>query len=296
MPTLAILGTFTLAILVYVAGAAIAAGGPAQRWLGVLVGMSSMLVPWLIPPEHTTLRPFCVIIGFAGTMRVVDASRARWSLFERLVHVSSVVDTRRLKRVPPGLDRAALGEMLMWLIVGGPAYLVAARLGRPVDAVEWVRRWLVVLIGVYALTAAAYPLLALLYRALGFVTPPLHIAPLKARSVQEFWGERWNRTVSGWLGDTFFRPFARRRYPILGAFAAFFASAVLHAYVAWVAVGWAMGLWSLAFFLAQAVVIVLERRLGVRAWPRWAGHAWAVCWMVGMSPMFTEPAARAFGL
>jgi D-alanyl-lipoteichoic acid acyltransferase DltB (MBOAT superfamily) len=114
--------------------------------------------------------------------------------------------------------------------------------------------------------------------------------------VQEFWGERWNRTVSLWLAETFFRPLARRRHPVLGGAAAFLASAVLHAYIAWVAVSWAMALVMLAYFLAQAVVIGLERVLGVRSWSAAAGHAWAIAWLVGLSPLFLEPALCAFGV
>jgi len=295
MSTLALVGMFGLVLAMYVAGAALTTGTRAQRALGVLVGASSMLVAWPIPPEHGTLRGMAVVQGFVGTMRVVDLWGLRWSLKQRLLHISSAVDTRRLRYVGPGLDRAALFAAIAWHIPAWPALILLGKLGRPTDAGEWIVRWILILVFVYALTAAAYPLLTFLYRAAGFLVPPLHVAPAMARSVQEFWGERWNRTVSSWLGDTFFRPLARRRWPVLGAFAAFFVSAIVHGYIMWVAVSWVMGLWTLAFFLAQAGVIALERVNRVRSWPRWAGHAWTVAWMVGLSPLFTEPGARAFG-
>jgi hypothetical protein len=114
--------------------------------------------------------------------------------------------------------------------------------------------------------------------------------------VQELWGQRWARPVSRWLGEHVFRPLARRRRPGLGALLAFAGSAAFHAYGAWVGLGLVEGLpmaaCVLAYFLVQAVIIAMERWLGVRRWPPWAGHAWTVGWMVVTAPLFVEPAAQ----
>src|SRR5664279_2002316 len=101
------------------------------------------------------------------------------------------------------------------------------------------------------------------YSALGFDTPPLHIAPVRSRSVQELWGERWARPISDWLSETFFRPWARRRRPLLGIVLAFSVSAAFHAYAVWVGFGFsagaAMAALTFGYFVAQAFVMALER-------------------------------------
>jgi hypothetical protein len=228
-------------------------------------------------------------------MRVVDLRRGTWTLAERLIHVASVVHSKRLVSVPRSVPWRALLDLTAWQAVMWPSYAAVVSIGRPSDDAGWALRWLAGLVFVYALSASAYHLLDVGYRVAGFAPPPLHIAPIAARSVQEFWGERWNRTVSTWLGDTFFRPLARRRRPVLGAVAAFVASAALHWYVALVGVGWVMAAWMFAFFMLQFVVIALEWKIRVRTWPPVAGHAWTLAWMTALSPMFIEPAVRAFG-
>jgi hypothetical protein len=268
----------------------------ARRAFGVFLGVLSMASPWLVPPEHCLVRSVWVILAFAGTIRTVDVARGSWSLSERLIHVVSVVDTRRLRHVRPAFDGAALAQFFAWQILAWPAYYAIPLASRFTGAGYWATRWFFALVFLYTLSAAGYRLLFFAYRAIGFVTPALHIAPAAARSVQEFWGERWNRTIGVWLSDTFFRPLARKRRPALGGLAAFTASAVVHAYIEWVAVTWTMALVVLAFFLSQAVVIGLERVLRVRAWAPVAGHVWTVAWMVGLSPLFCEPGLRAFGM
>lgn len=272
------------------------AGGRVRRALGALLAASSMAPAMLTPRDHAVFRALWVVIAFAGFARSVDLTRGTWSLGARLVHVLSVVDERRLVRARPLFDVAALAQATLWELLAFVLYLGIGLASRFEGPLYWFVRWLFALAIVYTLSAGAYRLLFFAYRAIGFITPPLHVAPAASRSVQEFWGERWNRTIGLWLGETFFRPLARRRRPVLGVLAAFAASALVHAYIAWVAVSWAMAIATLVFFLSQAVVIALERVLRVRDWSRPAGHAWAIAWMAGLSPLFTEPMLQAFGV
>src|SRR5208283_4978528 len=117
----------------------------------------------------------------------------RWPLPARLGHVVSLVDTRRLVRAPPRLEARALLVGLAWLLVAVGSYRA---LRAPVllgGATFWLERWGWGLAIIYAAVAALYPLMAVAYAAIGFVTPPLHVAPVMSRSVQELWGERWAR-------------------------------------------------------------------------------------------------------
>jgi hypothetical protein len=276
--------------------ASVIAGGGVRRAFGVLLAALSMAPAVLTPRDHAVIRAVWVVIAFAGFARSVDLARGTWSLQARLVHVISVVDERRLVRARPVFDGAALLQATLWELLALVLYQGVGLASRFHGPLYWLVRWFFALAVVYTLSAGAYRLLFLAYRAIGFITPPLHIAPAASRSVQEFWGERWNRTIGLWLAETFFRPLARRRHPVMGVLAAFAASALVHAYIAWVAVSWEMAIATLVFFLSQAVVIAVERLLRVREWSKVAGHAWAIAWMAGLSPLFTEPMLQAFGV
>jgi hypothetical protein len=267
-----------------------------SRGLAVVLSLLAMGTPWFLPESMQVLRCFSVLLTFVGLVRNVDLLRLEWPLGKRLAHVVSVVDTRRLTPVPRALDTRNLLVVLAWNAVAWPVYYFVLPLASHFPgAGYWVFRWSAALVFVYAVTAGAYPVAHIVYRSLGLSTPLLHVAPAGARSLQEFWGERWNRIVSSWLRDTFFRPLARRRHPAMGMLLAFVASALLHAYLVVVAAPLSWALVMLAFFIAQALIIGMERVLGVRSWPPWAAHVWTVTWMVGLSPMFTEPGLRAIG-
>ena len=289
-------GPLALSACVNLLAVAITTGGTARRALGVTLALASMATPWLVPREHSLLRATWVLVTFGSAMRVIDMARGRWSFRARFIHSLSLVDTRRLRSARPEIDGRGLAEVSLWTLVGIFTYLAIPLASRWTGTAYWTARWSLALVFIYALSSAVYRAVMVAYLAFGFVTPRLHIAPAASRSVQEFWGERWNRIVSAWLSDTVLRPLARRRRPLWGAFAAFVVSAVFHAYLALVAVSWAMAWVMLAFFLLQAAIIALERTLRVRAWRPVAGHAWTLAWMVGLSPMFTEPALRGFGV
>jgi len=287
-----------LGIAIVLLAACILTGSPARRLLGVLVACTLTLPPWLTPPEHSTVRGLWAVIAAMGVVRSIDLLRGEWTLRDRLVHVVSVVDTRKLSpsTASPGTIAWLLLRCVAWEALALGCYLVWCRVPAGSGVGWWLTRWSFALFFAYTLTEGAYFVLSAGYHLAGFATPPLHIVPAASRSVQEFWGARWNRTVSSWLGETCFRPLARRRKPLLGAVAAFSASGVLHAYIAWVAVGGAMAVLSFFYFFAQSVLMLVEVPLRVRKWQPVAGHVWAVFWMVLLSPGFTEPMARTLGL
>jgi hypothetical protein len=280
--------------------ATLLAGGPVRRALGLLVVAAGPFTPLLVPASHTTVRGLWAIVAMTGVLRTLDLLHGHWSLRERIVHVLSIVDTRRLSRPTHCNMRSGLVPLVLqataWEALALGAYLAWIHATPGGLATFWLTRWSLGLVFVYAFSEGAYQLLGAGYRVAGFVTPPLHIVPLASRSVQEFWGARWNRTVSIWLGDHCFRPLARRRRPLLGALLAFATSGLLHAYIAWVAVGGWMALWALVYFVSQGFVMMLELPLKVRRWRPVVGHVWTIAWMVLLSPGFTEPMARTLGI
>ena len=144
----------------------------------------------------------------------------------------------------------------------------------------------------YAAIDGGYTMVRAVYRAVGFVTPPLHVWPLASMSVGELWGMRWARPVSDWLRKTCFLPLARRAHPALGILLCFVVSAVGHAYPLFVALGPAMAAMMLGYFMLQGAVVVAETRLGIAKWPRALRRSWTVVVMVITSPLFVEPCLR----
>jgi hypothetical protein len=272
-------------------------GSPARRTVGIVIGMCAMLPPWLMPPHPALLRALAALVYFVNLMRIVDLSqvRAPWSFGRRALHVISVVDSRRLVRRAPRLEGFALVAIIAWTALFAACVAVVVR--APFMGIAyWLVRWSAGVVAIYAAVSWLYRLLFVIYSAIGFDVPPLHLVPARSRSVQELWGERWARPISDWLGATFFRPWARRRRPLVGVLLAFIVSAAFHAYAIWVGLGFVSGLGMTAlifgYFVTQAVVMTIEQIAGVRRWPKIVGHVWTIAWMLALSPMFVEPALR----
>ena len=141
-----------------------------------------------------------------------------------------------------------------------------------------------------------FGLLAGGWRWLGADVDVLFRAPLRSRSLGEFWGRRWNlafseltaisvyRPVSGWAG----RPF--------GLAAAFAASGVLHELAISLPVRAGFGL-PLAYFALHGALVGLERRLEARGLAvqrrAWLGRLWTLAWLAMPLPLlFHRPFLR----
>lgn len=102
--------------------------------------------------------------------------------------------------------------------------------------------------------AAGRPVLGLLDR------------PFRATSLSDFWARRWNRLIQRHLDEGFFRPVLRRGHPMLALFLTFFASGVLHLFclanAGPPATQLRVGAQIMAFFLAHAAGVAIERALG----------------------------------
>jgi hypothetical protein len=272
-----------------VLAAALCTGSTWRRLLGVAVGCSALLPAWFAEPR-TSRALFC-LAGALVVLRVVDLSRDHrpYSAARRVWHVASPVDSRRLRRVPRAFDGRAFGRTAASsaaIVAGLWLAFAAARLPSPAD---WVVRWTGGLVSVYALVETIWSGLRGLYGLAGFATPLLHDHPVLSRSVRELWGDRWARPVSAWLHANILKPLTRRGLPRIGLAASFLGSAVLHAYAILACAGPLMALSMLAYFLVQALLVLLERILGVQRWSGAAAHAWVIGVMILTSPLFIEP-------
>jgi hypothetical protein len=208
---------------------------------------------------------------------------------QRLRHLVSLVDKRRMTRVPPHFDARALLKILVAGAVTIASLWVISIGYRYDDWRYYVLRWYV---GGGPLPFAVFAfldgVLALVVAAFGRAVPPVNRAPYLATSLSDFWSRRWNSIINTLLREHVYQPLAHR-----GALTAmtvvFIASAALHAYLIGMLLGaWATLAWTV-FFVAQAGGIWLERRLRVRRWPRAWGHAWTLGCLLVLYPLFIEP-------
>lgn len=130
----------------------------------------------------------------------------------------------------------------------------------------------------------------------GLEIPPNQLLPIRSRSLQEFWGRRWNRYVAGWLRRMAFQPLARRRHSALGISCAFLLSAAIHAWQASVALDWQSTLLLSLYFPLQGACTLIELRLHIARWPPAMAHAWTLAILLLPSPLVTDPFLRILGL
>lgn len=272
------------------------ATGPAwRRCTAAGLAAALLALPFCLPLQAAVARAAAGIMCGWGCFRTVDLLRARdLPAARRVWHLVAVYDTRRARRVPPGVDWGSLWRVAGYalLAAAGWCLCLGAAPGLADARLRLGARWLGAAAAVYAMTDGAAALILLLNRLVGVLPPPLHDAPLRARSVQEFWSERWNRPVSGWLRANCLRPLLRRGWPRLGLLCAFGLSALLHGYYVLAAQGPGPALSMGAFFLAQFPIVMAERGLGVLRWPRPLAHAWTVTALLVSSPLFLEPTVK----
>ncbi len=284
---LAVVATDTLAAL-------LAGGRRPQRALAAAVAIGAGLWATRIPAEATVPRFLVVLFSIVPVFRTIDLLRDETGFGpgRRWLHVFSLVDSRVIRRGPPGLRAGGVVHVALGVAVGTLAY-AAVRAASDLEGWRmWALRWLAALVFAVASSEAVYNGIEEACRAIGLHVPALHRHPARSRTVAEFWGVRWNRTVGAWLRATAYLPLARRGAPRLGVAAAFALSAVTHAWMIWLVIpGW-LAASVTAYFVVQGLLVVAEARLGVRAWRRPLSHAWTVTAMTVTSPLFTEPMVR----
>src|SRR6266487_592884 len=105
-----------------------------------------------------------------------------------------------------------------------------------------------------------FHLLVIGWQAAGLDAEPIMEAPLRSKSVSEFWGRRWNGAFNRLAFDFVFRPLARRQGIRIATLAAFLVSGLIHELVISLPAGGGYGL-PTAYFLLQGIGILTERAL-----------------------------------
>ena len=181
---------------------------------------------------------------------------------------------RRFSRRPPSggpafrewgaaAGKTALGAGLVFAVV--PAAGAAPSL---------VTGWLGMLGLVLLLHFGAFHLLSCAWRCAGVDARPLMASPLRAVSVAEFWGRRWNTAFRDLTHRFVFTPLRRRLGPAAAILAGFVGSGLVHDLVVSLPARGGYG-GPTGFFAIQGVALLVERsdagrRLGlgrgIRGW------------------------------
>lgn len=151
--------------------------------------------------------------------------------------------------------KTCAGAMLIWF---------AAR--RALELGPLAAGWLGMVGLALMLHFGVFELLALAWQKAGVRVQPLMRTPLRAASLAEFWGERWNTAFNVLVHDLAFRPLARR-WGVAGAtLAVFLISGLVHEAVISVPARGGFGL-PTSYFALQGLGVLTERSV----WGRRAG-------------------------
>ena len=137
-----------------------------------------------------------------------------------------------------------------------------------------------------ALHFGLFNLLTGAWRRLGVDCRPLFRAPLRSRSLAEFWGKRWNLGFSEMAALAVFRPLRRRLGTSTAMTTAFLFSGLLHELAISVPVRAGYGL-PMAYFALHAFAMRLEQRPRIAAWLKrpGRGRAWTMAWLAAPLPL-----------
>jgi predicted DCC family thiol-disulfide oxidoreductase YuxK len=157
----------------------------------------------------------------------------------------------------PGLRESIFAAIN--IAIGVALLYAGARVAYPYSTL--LAGWLGMIGIVLILHFGIFKCLALLWRAFGIPATPIMEAPLRSRSLSEFWGRRWNTGFSIPARRHLMEPIARRFGTIAGLLAVFLVSGFVHELVISVPAKAGYGLPTL-YFLIQAAAIMWERKIG----------------------------------
>src|SRR5262249_31909327 len=126
------------------------------------------------------------------------------------------------------------------------------------DTGSFLKGWIGMIGLIFLLHFGFFHLLSLFWQSVGIDARPLMNAPIKATSLAEFWGRRWNSAFNCFVHDKIFRPLHRRVGAAGATMCVFLVSGLMHELVISVPAGAGYGL-PTGYFLLQGVGLLFER-------------------------------------
>ena len=269
-----------------------------QRAYAALFLVCGFILEWFAPFD-SCLRAILAwggMIALAATIKSAASATPRWPVWNRLLDLVSVPYPLRAGRTRPTLSLPIIGRFILEGLFGSAALLTLWQTTPAAHSSGAIIAVFRLIAGVIFLYAMLEFLTDFFFLAAGVSLHSIHRAPIAARSLREFWGQRWNRIASALLHRFVFLPLARRHRPSLGLFCACLVSGVLHAWPAMVALGAFAAFTTATFFCLQGVLILAEDRLHVHAWPVLVARTWTLVILLASSPLVIDPFLRMFHL
>lgn len=158
-------------------------------------------------------------------------------------------------------------ETLGALFLSATGALFVWRLARPFfPAHPLVAGWIGMIGVVLLLHFGVFHLLSIAWRRAGVAAEPIMLSPLRAATLMEFWGQRWNTGFSNPARRFVLRPLARRMGAEWAAFVVFVVSGLVHELVITVPARGGYGL-PTAYFVLQGIAAFAQKRLGLERGP-----------------------------
>jgi hypothetical protein len=261
----------------------------------VVLALACVSIPLALPVRPAWPRFVLGLVSLLAVLRSIeilrDARSHRAAL--RVFAFVMPVDALATRRAAPRIDARGLGFALGMGALATIGFEIVAHAPRGIA--HWPVAVVAATVGVYTASDATSALVIAGLRAVGIEAPTIQRSPIRARSVAEFWGKRWNRSVGSWLAKHCFLPLARRGHVMLGTLAAFTVSAAIHFWPVLVAVGWWPAVAMGSFFMLQAVLVWIEQAIGVARWAPVPAHAWTAGVLLVSSPLFVVPILIVLG-
>ena len=249
---------------------------PALAWLATRHGPAWAMMWAVAAAEFFALK----LLTLVGRWHTAPAGRiAAYLALWPGMDASAFLDPRPAAPPPVRELAFALAKLALGLVAGMWAAAHAATLPM------WLVAWAGMIGIIFTLHFGLLHVLSWLWRRAGVVARPIMGAPVRAESVAEFWGARWNLAFSDLARPLLLRPFARRWGARRAGALVFLVSGLVHETVISLP---ARGGWGgpTLYFLLQAGGAAFEksaagRRLGLGAGGR--GCAWAL--LVAAAPV-----------
>lgn len=176
--------------------------------------------------------------------------------FDEFIQKPSSKNGSPVRRWAEPVGKTLLGAVLIWLIVPRLSTESASLPG-------WVGMTGLVLMLHFGL----FQLLAVGFQTIGLNARPLMRSPLLARSLADFWGNRWNTAFNALAVRYGFRPLTVRFGPRVALVTVFLGSGLVHECVITFPAGGGYGLPTI-YFAFQAAGLLVERGTWIRRRPR----------------------------
>lgn len=288
---------FLLQALLVLAAVLLMGRRPSRRGASVLLVIAALLMPLYIPagPVPRALLSSLALLCLVKVLQIAQHPE-RWPRSVRLWHVFAPFDIENTQRGERQLDHRLLASVGLHAALALAALLCLWLLPRALPLTMMLLRMVLGALLVYSAMDAITGAVRLAHGLSGVSVPPIQDTPIASQSIREFWSQRWNKPVSDWLAEFVFIPVSRRSNAGWGVMAAFATSALLHAWMFYAAVGFGPALMAFAFFIFQAMFVLVESFIRLRQLSPRLRRAWTLGMLGLSSPLFVEPVLRVLGL